>query len=126
MIIPRIKLSEEMLSKAIQSHSITFSSDPLKRKRFLLGNGWGLWSTLDQASKVRSSVLGSTGRRSPLGCREEEDWSLGRRRPSRPDPVLSERRSGSSRGGPSWALGCEFAATGLKERARMNMISQKK
>lgn len=82
--------------------------------------GWGLWSTLDQASKVRSSMLGSTGRRSPLGRREEEDWSLGRRLPSRPDPVLSERRSGSLMGAPSWALGCEFAATGLKERTRMN------
>lgn len=76
----------------------------------------------DRGSKVRSSVLVSTGHHSPPGCQEEGDWNQERRRPLRPDLVLWVRRSGLLMDAPSWALGCESAATGLKKRNIMDGV----
>ncbi len=92
-----------------------FHPTPARGFCWEMGGDYGVRWIKGLGSKVRSSLLASTGRHSPLGCQEEEDWSLGRRLPSRPDPVLSERRSGSLMDAPSWASGCESAATGLRE-----------
>lgn len=112
-----------MLSSFLPCHSKSFhhffiEKEDLEEQEVVVGKWVGIMEyagSRDQGSKVRSSMLVSTGRHSPLERQEEEDWSLGRRLPSHPDPVLSERRSGSSMDAPSWASGCEFAATGLRE-----------
>lgn len=112
-----------MLSSFLPCHSKSFhhffiEKEDLEEQEDVVGKWVGIMEyagSRDQGSKVRSSMLVSTGRHSPLEHREEEDWSLGRTLPSHPDPVLSERRNGSSMDAPSWAWGCEFAATGLRE-----------
>lgn len=55
----------------------------------------------------------STGHHSPPGCQGAGGWSLGRKLPSRPDRARLVRRSGWSKGVPSWALGCVSADIGL-------------
>lgn len=128
MIIPRIIICEEMLCSFLPHHSKSIDHFFIPARGFYweMGGDYGVHWINGSEFQGQIPVLGSTGRHSPLGCREEEDWSLGRRLPSHPDPVLSERRSGSLMDAPSWASGCESAATGLregKERARMNMVS---
>lgn len=84
----------------------------LWRRLFL---GQRLWGHRVRVYSVTPEQA-STGHRSPPGCQGAGGWSLGRKLPSRPARARSVRRSGWSKGAPSWALGCAPADIGLQDK----------